>query len=459
MARAAKTAAEPNFKNRTLWTGDNLDVMRGLNSESVDLIYLDPPFNSNRDYSAPIGSAAAGAAFKDTWTLNDVDLAWHGLIAEENPGLYGIIDAAGVAHGKGMKSYLIMMAVRLLETKRILKPTGSIYLHCDPTASHYLKLVMDSIYEKDNFRNEIVWRRSHPKGLAFTRFAQNHDLILVYSRNGATTWNQMYVSNPNALKQYNLIEPETGRRYQLTSLLNPNPNRPNLTYEFKGVTKVWRWTRERMEKADRDGLIVVPRGGKGVPRLKRYLDEQEGIPISDTWDDVPVALGKERTGYPTQKPLALLERIISASSNEGDVVLDPFCGCATALIAAEKLERQWIGIDLSPVARTLVQRRMAKELGFDSLGVIYRDDTPKRTDMGPLPPYQTHKHTLYGIQEGICTGCEVLFPFRNFTVDHVVPKARGGTDHIENLQLLCNACNSMKGTKTQAEFLAALRSR
>ena len=137
---------EANFKNRTLWTGDNLDIMRGLNSESVDLIYLDPPFNSNREYSAPIGSEAAGAAFKDTWTLNDVDLAWHGLIAEENPGLYGIIDAAGVAHGKGMKSYLIMMAVRLLEMKRILKPTGSIYLHCDPTASHYLKLTMDSVF-------------------------------------------------------------------------------------------------------------------------------------------------------------------------------------------------------------------------------------------------------------------------------------------------------------------------
>ena len=164
-------------------------------------------------------------------------------------------------------------------------------------------------------------------------------------------------------------------------------------------------------------------------------------------------------GYPTQKPIALLERIIQASSNEGDVVLDPFCGCATALIAAEKLGRQWVGIDLSPVAKTLVQRRMAKELGFDSLQAIYRDDTPKRTDMGLLPPYQTHKHTLFGMQEGICTGCKVLFPFRNFTIDHIVPRARGGTDHVDNLQLLCNACNSVKGTKTQAEFLAALRSR
>ena len=186
-----------------------------------------------------------------------------------------------------------------------------------------------------------------------------------------------------------------------------------------------------------------------------------GNPVDTIWDDIkPIqARSAERVGYPTQKPIALLERIIQASSNEGDTVLDPFCGCATALIAAEKLGRQWVGIDLSPVAKTLVQRRMAKELGFDSLQAVYRDDTPKRTDMGLLPPYQTHKHTLFGMQEGICAGCEVLFPFRNFTIDHIVPRARGGTDHVDNLQLLCNACNSVKGTKTQAEFLAALRSR
>ena len=147
----------PNWKNRTLWTGDNLDIMRGMNSESVDLIYLDPPFNSNRDYAAPIGSEAAGAAFKDTWTLSDVDEAWHGEIADRQPALYAIIDAADLAHGKGMKSYLIMMAVRLLEMKRLLKPTGSLYLHCDPTASHYLKMLMDAVLKPKAFRNEIAW--------------------------------------------------------------------------------------------------------------------------------------------------------------------------------------------------------------------------------------------------------------------------------------------------------------
>ena len=262
----------PNVANRTLFTGDNLDVLRGMNSESVDLIYLDPPFNSNRNYAAPIGSEAAGAAFKDTWTLDDVDLAWIGLIAENEPALAAIIEAAGLAHGKGMQAYATMMAVRLLEMRRVLKPTGSIYLHCDPTASHYLKLVMDCVFGAKAFRNEIIWRRSFPKGLAFTRFSSSHDVLLAYGgRPDGVTWNPIYAENPRALEQYRQVEPETGRRYQLTSLLNPNRDRPNLTYEFRGVTRVWRWTRERMEQADQDGLIVVPRGGQGVPRLKRYL--------------------------------------------------------------------------------------------------------------------------------------------------------------------------------------------
>ena len=452
----------PNFTNRTLWTGDNLDVMRGLNSESVDLIYLDPPFNSNRDYAAPIGSEAAGAAFKDTWTLSDVDVAWHGLVAEENPGLYRIIDAAGIAHGKGMKSYLIMMAVRLLEMRRTLKDTGSIYLHCDPTASHYLKLTMDSVFGVANFRSEITWKRTNAKGLAFKGYPKNADHLLYYSKTDRFTWNRLFRPHDQSYveKLYKFTEPETGRRYTLDNLVNPNHDRPNLTYEFLGINRVWRWTRERMQDAHDKGLVVQSRPG-AVPRLKRYLDEMEGNPLDSIWDDIrPIgARAKERVGYPTQKPLALLERIISASSNPGDVVLDPFCGCATALVSAEKLERQWIGIDLSPLAKSIVERRVARELGFDSLRVVYRDDTPRRTDMGLLPPYQTHKHTLYGRQEGVCAGCEILFPFRNLTVDHVVPKSRGGTDHLENLQLLCSACNSVKGTRTQAEFLAALRAR
>ena len=457
---------EPNFKNRTLWTGDNLDVMRGLNSESVDLIYLDPPFNSNREYSAPIGSEAAGAAFKDTWTLKDVDLAWHGLIAEENPGLYGIIDAAGVAHGKSMKSYLIMMAVRLLEMRRIMKPTGSIYLHCDPTASHYLKLTMDSVFGPGNFRSEITWKRTSAHSDARQGRQQHgrvHDLILFYTKSDQWTWNPIYTGyDQEYIDQfYRHVEPETERRYRLGDLTGPGGSaKGNPYYEVMGVTRYWRYSQERMAELIEQGRVIQRRPG-AVPAYKRYLDEMPGVPLQDVWTDIkPIgARAKERVGYPTQKPIALLERIIQASSNLGDVVLDPFCGCATALIAAEKLERQWIGIDLSPVAKTLVQRRMAKELGFDSLGVVYRDDIPRRTDIDKPPPYRTQKRTLYGMQEGICAGCKILFPFPNLTIDHIVPRAKGGTDHIDNLQLLCNACNSIKGTKTQAEFLVALRNR
>ena len=449
----------PNWANRTMWTGDNLDIMRGMNSESVDLIYLDPPFNSNRNYAAPIGSEAAGAAFKDTWTLDDVDLAWHGEIAEQHPALYAIIGAAREAHGAAMQSYLIMMGVRLLEMKRLLKETGSIYLHCDPTANHYLKLLMDAVFGQGNFRSEITWRRANAKGLAFKGYPNNIDYLLYYSKSPEYTWERPFrPHDPTYIKKfYRFVEPETGRRYRLGDLVNPNPNRPNLTYEFLGVTRVWRWTKERMEQAYKQGLIVQQRPG-AVPSQKRYLDEMRGNTVDTIWDDIkPIqANSKERVGYPTQKPLALLERIIRASSNKDDMVLDPFCGCATACVAADRLDRQWAGIDLSPLAAKLVRSRIQAEgpLLYD---LIHREDIPKRNDVGKLPPYKTHKHTIFGKQEGICNGCRIAFPFQNFTIDHVVPSSKGGTDHSDNLQLLCNACNSKKGTGTQSELIVKLQ--
>ena len=399
--------AAPNWKNRTLWTGDNLDIMRGMNGESVDLIYLDPPFNSNQNYSAPIGSEAAGAAFKDTWTLSDVDKAWHGEVADKDPTLYAIIDAAGLSHGKGMKSYLIMMAVRLLEMRRILKPTGSLYLHCDPTASHYLKLLLDTVLGVAHFRNEVVWsyRRWPSKS---RNFQTMHDILLFYAAGAGHVFNISY-------------EP------------------PSASYlkRFKGKTQV-------LDPETRSRKIVVDAPTKGLP-------------LRDVWDiSIIAGSAKERLGYPTQKPLKLLDRIIQASSNPGDIVLDPFAGCATACVAAERLKRQWVGIDLSPLAAKLVKARLKQEMGL-FYDIDHRTDIPRRTDFGPLPNYRTHKHTLYGKQEGICAGCLVLFPFRNMTVDHIVPQARGGSDHFDNLQLLCNACNSMKGTKPQEQFIAELK--
>ena len=450
---------EPNWQNQTLWTGDNLDIMRGMNSESVDLIYLDPPFNSNRDYAAPIGSAAAGAAFKDTWTLSDVDMAWHGEIAESEPALYAIIDAAGLAHGKSMKSYLIMMAVRLLEIRRILKDTGNLYLHCDPTAGHYLKMLLDFLLGAANFRNDITWRRTNAKGLAFKGFPKNADILLYYSKSEGFAWNRPFQPHDEdyVKRFYRHVEPETGRRYRLGDLTNPNRDRPNLTYEWNGHTRVWRWTKERMQDAHDKGIVHY--SSTGLASQKRYLDEMQGNPVDTIWEDVkPLqAQSPERTGYPTQKPLALLERIIQASSNEGNMVLDPFCGCATACVAAEKLGRRWAGIDISSNALVQVNNRLRKELGLFSLSVTHRTDIPRRTDLEPVPHYRTQKHTLYGKFEGICQGCLLSFPFRNMTIDHVIPSSRGGTDHIDNLQLLCGACNSVKWNGSNEEFLVKLR--
>ncbi len=358
-----------------LYCGDNLDVLRRcIPAQSVDLVYLDPPFNSRQEYSILFaekdGSKVRSQirAFADTWEWDtEAEKAFQETIDAGGRVAQAMIAFRTFLDAGDMLAYLAMMAPRLIELKRVLRETGSIYLHCDPTASHYLKILMDAIFGPTGFRNEIVWRRSHPKGLAFTRFARNHDVILAYAKGARPRWNALHTPHRAATvdEQYHLRD-EEGRAYQLTSLLNPNPNRPNLTYEFRGVTKVWRWTKERMLAEYEKGRIVVPKGGKGIPRYKRYLDEQEGVPLSDFWDDVEISSGAEKLGYPTQKPEALLERIVRASSNEGDVVLDPFCGCGTTVQVAERLSRRWIGIDTTHLAISLVQKRLSASFGEDA---------------------------------------------------------------------------------------------
>ena len=469
----------PNFQNRMLYHGDNLQFLRGMNSETIDLIATDPPFNKNRDFHATPDSLSAGASFQDRWSWRD-DLHddWIIQIQKDHPEVWHAVNTAKNVYGDDMGAFLCWLGVRLLEMRRLLKPTGSIYLHIDHTAHAYVKALMDAVFGRDNFRNQIVWRRSHPKGLAFTRFASNHDVILAYGSSESTTWNPAYSTNPRANKQYNLIEKGTGRRYQLTSLLNPNPDRPNLTYEFKGVTKVWRWTRERMEQADQDGLIVVPRGGNGIPRLKRYLDEQEGIPVGDTWDDIPIAAGRERLGYPTQKPLALYERIIKASSNPGDWVLDPFCGCATTPVAAEKLGRKWVGMDIWDKAHDVVLQRMADNrqlLADPDPQIHYSATPPTRTDGGdpavlylqtptvrqrhPAPRTQ-HPRLLADIG-AICQGCGRNYSFdpRVLEVDHIRPRSDGGSNAYDNLTLLCPPCNKEKRDRVTLTGLQELNRR
>ena len=309
-----------------------------------------------------------------------------------------------------MKSYLIMMAVRLLEMRRLLKETGSTYLHCDPTASHYLKMLLDAVFGSGEFRNEIVWCY-RGGGSPKKDFGRRHDVILRYSR----TKNYGFFSD--AIR---------------------------IPYQAEGI------------KRTDDAMW-----GKHKGTNKVYKPHPIGKVPEDWWPmNILNANDPERVGYPTQKPLALLDRIIRASSNEGDMMLDPFAGCATACVSAERLGRQWVGIDISEKAAELVQVRIRKEVDlFHNFKPILRSDIPKRTDMGTLPSYRTNKHRLFGRQEGLCKGCLTLFPFRNFTVDHIVPQSKGGSDHLDNLQLLCGACNSLKGDRDQAYLRARMGGR
>ncbi len=352
-----------------LFYADNLAALRAhVADSSVDLVYLDPPFNSNATYNilfrTPAGQAADSQiqAFEDTWHWNNAaEDSFEQVMRAGHPRAFELLRAMRAFLGENdMMAYLSMMAIRLIELHRVLKPSGSLYLHCDPTASHYLKLLLDGVFGPERFGNEIIWRRQNAKGLASTRFARNHDVILRYTRSETWTWTpQLRPHDPAYVQRFYRFADLDGRTYQLADLTNPNKDRPNLKYEFRGVTRVWRWTKERMETADREGRIVQTSPG-AVPRLKRYLDEQEGSAVDDIWDDISPLTQRhaERLGYPTQKPLALLERIIAASTNEGDLVLDPFCGCGTTIHAAQKLGRRWIGIDITHLAISAIERRM-----------------------------------------------------------------------------------------------------
>ena len=369
-----------------LYYGDNLNVLREkIADESIDLIYLDPPFNSQASYNvlyrAPSGqhSQAQIEAFEDTWHWNEhAEDAFDQVMNSGNSNAAEMLRSMrSFLHENDMMAYLTMMAIRLLELRRVLKKTGTIYLHCDPTASHYLKILLDSVFGPTNYRNEISWKRSNPKSHSSKNFANCRDVIFRYTKTDSFIFNQTYGEHNQVYidKAYKYIDSD-GRRYRLLPLLNPNDDRPNLTYEFLGIKRVWRWTKDRMQRAYQDGLVVQLKPG-AVPQYKKYLDDSKGRTISNDWDDIKPIGTSEELGYPTQKPVSLLERIIFSSSNEGDVVLDPFCGCGTTIHAAQKLQRSWIGIDITHLAISLIEKRLRE--AFPSIKYeVY--GTPKDLD-------------------------------------------------------------------------------
>jgi len=379
-----------------LYCGDNLEVLRRyIKDESVDLVYLDPPFKSDQDFSVLLserdgqGSPARVEAFTDTWRWDQEAASAFRQTVEAGGRLSEAMQAfRKLLTENDMLAYLAMMAPRLEELNRVLKPTGSIYLHCDPTASHFLKLLMDAVFGVKRFRNEIVWKRTYAHGSA-RRYGAVHDIILFYTKGDDYTWTGIGAAqDPDYTERhFTVIDSETGRRFQPISLTGPGTTRGESGKPWRGIdpTRVGRhWAlpgtvlrqcgidenlsiRKKLDALDEAGLIYWPKKPGGTPRLKWFLDELKKAPLSDNWVDInPVsAHAKERLGYPTQKPESLLARIITASSSEGDVVLDPFCGCGTTVAVAHRLSRRWLGIDISHLALKLTAHRLEVAFGED----------------------------------------------------------------------------------------------
>ncbi len=423
------------MKTDVLYYGDNLDILRRyIPDESVDLVYLDPPFNSNRDYNVIFKdesgrkSDAQLLAFEDTWHWGPSAEATYAYLTNTArhegrvPNTVSTIVAAlraGIGENQ-MMAYLVEMAVRLVELHRVLKPTGSIYLHCDPTASHYLKVILDAVFSPLRFMNEITWKRSTSHGNVGRNYGSLTDTILVYTNGERYTWNQQFrsFSDEYIAQKFNGREP-SGRRYQTVTLRNPGP-RPNLRYPFtakNGVTyqphpNGWAWEEARLRKADEAGLLHYPTKAGGTLRLKMYLDEGPGVKLQNLWDDIPAvnSQAKERLGWETQKPIALLERVITASSNPGDIVLDPFCGCGTALVAAQKLDRQWVGIDVTYLSIAVMRARLKDSFGLADVAVIGQ---PTEVDGA--------RAMLVG------TGLEGQYQFQWWALDLIGAQPQGGT--------------------------------
>ena len=502
----------PNWKNRTLFHGDNLLFLRAMNSGTVDLIATDPPFNKGRDFHATPDSLAQGSRFQDRWSWDrDVHQDWVDKIKDDFPPVWEVIDAANAIYmrhtkknlkrpreevGSDMGAFLCFMAVRLLEMHRVLKPTGSLYLHCDPTASHYLKAIMDAIFGWKSFKNEIVWRRTNAHPLSIRKYEAITDCILFYPKSGKFVFRGDYT--PMTEDQIDALYTQKDERGRFTTTdlsggkagseeayraFNDMPPPAGRAWAPPQISKLPDWAKDllgsgyrkldqlgKCHALDKVGLIHWTRNGK--PRLKRYL---QGIPqqaVPNLWTDIAPAGKDESTGYATQKPLTLYNRIIQASSKKGSMVLDPFCGCATTCVAAELADRQWVGIDIWDRAHEVVLDRFREEyfevnghardkLAFDK--IYYRKRTPKRTDDGQIAaPFLKVKYSKHEPRESTlsrtamfhqliiehgpkCQGCDRMFDDpRYLELDHRQPRSDGGSNELSNRILLCSPCNRLK---------------
>ena len=479
-----------NFQNRTLYEGDNLPFLRGINSETIDLVATDPPFNKSKDFHATPDSVAKGARFGDRWTWErDAHDDWLEAIKDNWPRAYSVIETARLSYGDDMGAYLCWLGVRLMEMHRVLKPTGSLYLHIDHTAHAYAKCLLDGIFGKGGFKNEVVWKRTSSHNSA-KRWGPVHDTLLFYTRSDSYTWHRQ--SQPYTAEYVKRFyrQRDKGGRYRYGDLTGPGIRHGDSGQPWRDVDptpKGRHWAvpdipdgfanpsgyaemtvQDRLDVLDSVGLIHWPEEGD-TPSFKRYLKGDKGTPIGDVIDDItPIsAHAEERVGFPTQKPLALYERIILASSNVGDLVLDPFCGCATTPIAAERHRRQWLGIDQWRGAFNVVKQRMEdnRQLLVDVPEIYYSTAPPIRTDDGaeaspslvlkvqvaePAGPRMTHSEMKAFLiqQDGgtiICKGCLRVFDDpRYLELDHNTPRADGGLNHVSNRLLLCGPCNRAK---------------
>ena len=459
-----KTAApSANFSSRTIWVGDNLDIMRGMNGDTVDMIYLDPPLNSKRNNKGPHN---CNHDFKDKLTSNDFSVAEHGLLAEHCPEALAIIETVMRTQDEGAMAYCIFMAVRILEMRRILKSdTGHLFLHSDNSTGNYTKALLDAFFDEETYRTNIIWKKSAPRSVNKRTFRQDADHIFHYAMPKAK-FRPIYAPLDEEYVKSNYRHNDNDGRgpYRLGSLTSLCHG--GYEYSWKGYeppAKGWRCSKKAMQKFHDQGNLYYPVNKDGSPanrrriRKKSFLSDHKGTEIGSVWTDITPLKGggSEFMGYPAQKPLELMRRIIECSTDKGDMVFDPFCGCASFLVAAENLQRDWAGCDVSRKAVDLLVERIVDRKDLLRRSDISKLKTPPRRDKnGELLHYGTDKQTLFGMQKGMCKECNLPYKFTEFFVDRIQPQA---PDSIENQQLLCKKCISDKEKITWGESISKTR--